>query len=109
MLLQFGNMRIRKTNTSYIMVEGKNITDTVTAWIECSDCEYIVMAEYTGETDFYTVKVFKDKITEIPLAHIEMDSSGGSFFDDSLNTGDMFLDDFIMDILFGENGLIKEF
>lgn len=109
MLLQFKDMRVRKTNINYIMVDNINVTDIATVWVECPDCEYIVMAEYTGEEDFYTVKVYKDEITETPLVHIEMDSCGGSYADDTLSTGVSLLDSYIIDILFGEGGAIEGF
>ena len=108
-------MEVYATMKSYttITIEDEPITivDSCSAFIKSTDKKYEVHAEYTGEHDTYIVDVYDITNEEEPitLAQASMDSCGGGFGDELLETGIEELDNLIAEELFGKNGIIMPF
>ena len=108
-------MRVHTIGKQYKLVKIENepieIVDSCNIYIEDNGKQYQVHAEYTGEHDTYMVNVY-DITTEdnpIMLAEASMDSCGGGFGDEILETGIEALDNVVLEELFGKTGAIIPF
>ena len=102
-------IRTIKEIIEYTLIDKEvNIVDIYTLIFTYENKQYQCVACYTGEHDTYSIHVY-DNFTGEVLHSFSMDSCGGGFGDDILDTGNSELDTYVLSMLYGENGRIIPF
>ena len=103
-------IRTIKETIEYTLFEKDvNIVDIYTLIFTCENKQYQLTAYYTGEHDTYSIHIYSNNLTSELLYSFSMDSCGGGFGDDILETSNSEIDEYIMDMLYGKNGRIIPF
>ena len=99
---------IKETIEYTLLEEDVNIVDIYTLIFTCENKQYQLTAYYTGEHDTYSIRIYNNFTSEL-LYSFSMDSCGGGFGDDILETSNSEIDTYLLDKLYGKNGRIIPF
>ena len=100
---------IKETIEYTLLEEDVNIVDIYTLIFTCENKQYQCVTCYTGSHDTYSIHIYNNNLTSELLYSFSMDSCGGGFGDDILETSNSEIDTYLLDKLFGKNGRIIPF